>query len=115
MSMRDAHAPFERRPVGVVRVKDRKILWSNDAFAGLFGYRCDELVGRPTRILYPDDAEYERFGELAYASMSRGEVFRTESPRVRVDGSVDGGSKPTAAVASFVDFTEKREAFERIR
>ena len=118
MSMQDAQADFDRRPVGVVRFLDRRILWSNETFAEMFGYDPPELVGRSTRILYPSDDEYEQFGKLVYPCLMRGEVFRTERAGVRRDGSlrwfdVNFGlrdQQDASFLSTFVDITDRRDA-----
>lgn len=73
--------------VGMVRLRDRRVLWHNAALSRMFGYEGDALVGRSTRILYPDEGAYERIG-LAYAHMEREGPFRTEVQMRRVDGQL---------------------------
>ena len=78
---------FERRLVGVVKVRNQTITWASAAFAQLMGYEPGELTGRPTRIFYEDDASYEEFWHGARDALIRGEAFGGKVRRVRKDGS----------------------------
>lgn len=73
--------------VGIVRIKDRRVNWMNRAFGRMFGYELDELVGRDTAILYPDQAAYEAFGQSSSASMGEGRGYRSTVELRRKDGA----------------------------
>ena len=47
-------------PVAISFIVDRKIVWCNRYTTHLTGYRCDELMGQSTRILYPSDEVYQQ-------------------------------------------------------
>lgn len=49
-------------PLGVLLAADRQVTWCNTAFADLFGYSVDELIGRSLEMLYPSPADFERIG-----------------------------------------------------
>lgn len=72
--------------VGIIKVKDRKILWRNKAMDRIFGYESDELLGASTRILYPDPLSYKQLGEVAYPILRGNGVYRTQLEMVRNDG-----------------------------
>jgi diguanylate cyclase (GGDEF)-like protein/PAS domain S-box-containing protein len=78
-------AMLENGLVGMVKVKHRVSLWHNQALSDLFGYGPDELLGTPTRLLYPDDASHERVGQ-GYAQFTGGGQFRTQLQMLRKDG-----------------------------
>lgn len=42
---------------------DRRIVDCNPAFTELFGYRLEEIEGKPTSVIYESDAEFEAMGE----------------------------------------------------
>jgi len=73
--------------VGTVKLKGRVAVWHNKAMAALFGYEPDELNGKPSRILYGDEATYEDVGR-AYREMARGQSYRGQVKMVRKDGRV---------------------------
>ena len=104
--------------VGIISLRDRVVVWCNHAFERILGYEKGQLVGKPTRVLYPDDASYIEFRDAAYPVIGRNEVFRAEGQFVRKDGSrgwfdISGARLyPDRAetIWSFIDITEKRRA-----
>ena len=53
-------------PVGVGLVIDRNFKWTNKTLSQMTGFDSEELKGRSSRILYEDDTEFMRVGELKY-------------------------------------------------
>jgi diguanylate cyclase (GGDEF)-like protein/PAS domain S-box-containing protein len=104
--------------VGIVKVRDRTILWANRAFETMLGYGSDELNGLPTRQLYPSQADYESLGARAYPIIQAGGHFRDEIRHLRKDGKViwadisgailDHGKEETLWV--FLDITNRKKA-----
>ncbi|MDP3539820.1 MAG: PAS domain S-box protein [Azonexus sp.] len=102
--------------VGIVKIKDRQFVWFNDAFAKMMGYSREELIGQPTRIVYPTDQAYAEFATAAYPAMQKGEVFRTEIQYRRKDGSLGwyelagGMIYPDSAesIWSFIDINDRK-------
>ncbi|UKL13467.1 hybrid sensor histidine kinase/response regulator [Dissulfurimicrobium hydrothermale] len=66
---------LENAAVGIVLVKDRKVVSANRYFGDLFGYNLSEISGRETEIFFPSSDDFRRFGEAVY-------------PRVRQEGHV---------------------------
>lgn len=58
---------FDLLPVGTVLCRQRVITHVNSAFAEMFGYRSDDLVGRSLEILYPSRHEFLDRGERWHA------------------------------------------------
>lgn len=73
--------------IALVVVKDRHILWANAAMHRLFGYAPDELIGMPTRPLFPDQAGYEAFGRELDAALKESGAFSGTFRQRRKDGS----------------------------
>lgn len=73
--------------VGLVLVRSRHIVWSNEAFAAMHGYRARDVVGKSTRMFFPSDAAYEEFGREARTVLAAGKVFRATVQHVRKDGT----------------------------
>jgi len=54
----------------------------------IFGYRADELIGKPIDVLIPHHREGEEVALMADLFMSRDGVARTETERIARDGSL---------------------------
>ncbi|NVO04635.1 MAG: PAS domain S-box protein [Rhodoferax sp.] len=73
---------------GIVKLCERKFLWMNQAFASMLGYRMEELMGQPTRRVYPDERSFLAFASAAYPTLALGKVYRAEVQFQRKDGSL---------------------------
>ena len=121
--MREQKAILDSHILGVCKVKDRKFVWANAAFAVMLGYAVDELKGLPTRIIYPSDQAYAAFGEATYPFIQGGEISRTEVQYQRKDGSlgwydISGGlisPGSTDSIWALVDITERQLAEQQLR
>jgi len=109
-------AVLSSSPIGIGLVRNHRILdWTNDAMYSMTGYSQEELFGQITRMLYPDDGEFRRAGELLYET---GEV---ETEWVRKDGAVfpcivrisplNPASVEDGVIAAVVDITELIQPF----
>lgn len=78
-----AHAP-----VGILFTRKRMLAQVNARCAEIFGYRVEELVGRPATMLYPSEEAYQRLGERATDVLAAGELFQTEYELRRKDGGL---------------------------
>jgi diguanylate cyclase (GGDEF)-like protein/PAS domain S-box-containing protein len=122
--LREQEAILGTTSVGVVFVKDRHIVRCNRRYEQMYGYEPGELDGQPTRVLYPDDAEYDA-AQASYASFARAEPARRVGLRRRKDGStfwnradgraVDPHNPQRGAVWTGEDVTEQRRAEEELQ
>ena len=64
--------------IGMVKVRDRKILWANKAMARMLGTNVSDLNQQSTRCIYPDSEAYERMGILSSEALSHNKHFRIE-------------------------------------
>jgi PAS domain S-box-containing protein len=60
---------FETGPVAVGMLVGRKFFKVNAVMRDTFGYAEEEMIGRTTRMLYTDDAEYARMGRELYEEL----------------------------------------------
>lgn len=81
-------AMLESELIGIVKIRDRTILWANPAFERMLGFSPGELTGTLTRTLYPTETAYRAFGAAASVALEKGEVFRSQIEHVRKDGEV---------------------------
>ncbi|MDD2918226.1 PAS domain S-box protein [Rhodoferax sp.] len=84
--MREQKAILNNELLGIITVRDRKIIWANTGLEKMLGYAPGELIGASTRQIYLNDDDYLAFGAVAYPVIDRGEVYRTRSEYVRKDG-----------------------------
>ncbi len=118
--MREQNAVLDSHVVGIAKIKDRKFLWVNDAFAEAYGYTKAEMIGQPTRLGYPSDEAYEEFGRNAYPVLTQGRLYRGELRSTKKNGeiawfSVSGSALHPGSdesIWSFVEVTD-RKRFEQ--
>ena len=77
----------EHVPVGIAFLKNRQFIWANAALERMFGYRCEELRGQPTRVLYSSDLAFEDTGKSMYALLAAGECYSAEHQMRKKDGT----------------------------
>ncbi|CAN5197466.1 LuxR C-terminal-related transcriptional regulator [soil metagenome] len=56
-------------PLGLAMSSERVLVWVNDSFASMFGFRADELAGQSFSVLFPTASEFERIGQRMMRSM----------------------------------------------
>jgi diguanylate cyclase (GGDEF)-like protein/PAS domain S-box-containing protein len=118
----EQRAVLDSEIVGFVKIEGRTIAWANDAFARMFGYDREELLGQPTRLLYDSDDSHRDFIAGLAATVGRAGAYRTERQQRRKDGSlgwyeINCGVSDTATatgVGMFVDISERKRDAERI-
>ncbi|MGE4278753.1 MAG: diguanylate cyclase [Magnetospirillum sp.] len=72
--------------IGIALVRDRVLVWCNEAMAQLFGYTVDEMCGHNTSVFYPSEDEYQQLGKQAYAELAKGERYAFERLMKHKDG-----------------------------
>lgn len=88
LALKELEIIFGNVGIGIVYLKDRRMVRVNKAFADMLGYGEADLIGKSTRIYHPTEESYEIAGG-AYATLTSGQkTFRSEMPIRRADGSV---------------------------
>ena len=106
--------------VGMAKLRGRVAIWRNRALDRIFGYGPEELIGRSSRLLYPDDASFEALGAAAYTALEAGLHYRTQLRMRHRDGHliwIDLTGVNLADNVSFwmmVDISAMKEAHERV-
>ena len=107
-------ATLAASPIGICRVRNRIVEWSNEAMQAISGYSTEELAKTTSRLLYESDSEFERAGEVLYRE------GRVETKWVRKDGEpryILLQTSPTDSYAYIVtasDITEHKRAEEAL-
>ncbi len=85
--------------VFVVTFPERVIEYANDAAAGMFGYLREDILGKNSRMFFPDETEYLRGGEIFQNAVTQGRrVVRFEVALLRKSGE----AFPAFFTASFL-------------
>ena len=116
----EQQAVFDAATVGIILTRDRVIQRCNRTMEQLFGYGPDELLGKRTRVFYPDDATYAQTSRHLMEGLSRDGFFEEECELVRRDGSrfwcrrmiraLDQRELAQGVAGTFQDITQERAA-----
>jgi PAS domain S-box-containing protein len=71
----------------VVDLDTRHIVYWNKGAESMFGYSAEEMLGKTTRCLYPDEHAFQRIYALAAPKLHKQGYWRTEWEYQRRDGS----------------------------
>jgi len=121
---REQEAILGTASIGIVFIKDRRIVRCNRRYEEMYGYEPGELEGKPTAILYTDLSEHARAAGT-YDALGRGETAYRVEQRKRKDGStfwcridrraVDPREPHRGSVWIVEDVTARRRADEDLR
>ncbi len=84
--VREQHAMLHSDLLGIIKIRKRETVWANSAFERMFGYEAGELLGKSSRILYPDAASYMALGREAYQVLQSGGTYRAQARMVKKSG-----------------------------
>ncbi|HXT28848.1 MAG TPA: PAS domain S-box protein, partial [Vicinamibacterales bacterium] len=122
--LREQDAILGSASIGIVFLRDRRIVRCNRRYEEMYGYGSGELDGKPTSVLYANMDDLAAAG-ASYDQLSRGLTARRVEQRRRKDGSIfwtraDGRAvDPQNALKGSVwiveDFTEQRRAEEELQ
>jgi len=106
--------------MGVGVVVGRIFSEINPGVCDMLGYDADELLGQSVRMVYPDDAEYERVGREKYAEIAQTGRGSIETRWQRKDGRIidvhlisrpfDRADPSRGSVFTAEDISERKQA-----
>jgi diguanylate cyclase (GGDEF)-like protein/PAS domain S-box-containing protein len=122
--LREQEAILGSASVGIVFIRERRIVRCNRRYEEMYGYAPGELVGKPTALLYTDISLHAKAASV-YDALARGEVSRRVELRKRKDGgtlwtriagsAVDPKDPHSGSVWVVEDITEERRAEDELR
>ena len=87
--LREQHSLLASADIGVVFIRQRRVVRCNERFAQMLGYASAQAVqGLSSQILHPDRDAFRALGRDAYPTLSRGETFRCERQLCKRDGQL---------------------------
>ena len=111
--------------VGVVLLRNRKIINCNRRLEEIFGYQQGEMIGLSSRIFYATEEIFADLGRRAYEIVGRGENFQEELLLRRRNGDVFWGELTGRAIDPklpqggsiwiYNDISERKRAEEELR
>jgi PAS domain S-box-containing protein len=112
-------------PIGIGLVADRVLGLINAHMLNMLGYTDEELQGKSSRILYENDEEYDRVGEIKYSEIHRsgsGSIetqWRCKNGKVLdillKSNAINRQDFSQGTIFTALDITERRRAEEEKR
>ncbi len=112
-------------PVGICIVKDRLFQVANRYWCETTGYPEESIIGKSPRMLYENDAEFERVGRELYADLAKKGMTSLETRHIRRDGAVMDvllfaspvrpGEPSAGTVVAMHDVTERKRMEAALR
>ena len=114
----EQHSIIDTDLVGIVKVKDRRIVWANKGAEKIFARPTAAMVGLSTREFYPDESAWQDFATAAFPRLAAGGIYRSQLQLLRGDGAVLTVDTSVAAMPGspgdllcvLVDITELKRA-----
>ncbi len=122
---RELQAIFDTATIGIVLLKDRRVVRCNQRLEEIFGWEPGTLPGQPTRVWFPDEDGYERLGWELYTDIAAGRLHQREQQFLRRDGQrfwarisarrFEGDAQSANLIAMIEDVTAEHDAAEALR
>ncbi len=106
-------------PISIGLVHNRVFSWVNDHMQKLLGYAGPELIGKSSRVIYPDDEEFNRVGKNKYDDIHKKGTGSIETRWQRKDGEIldiflqstpiDPADLSSGVIFTALDITERKQ------
>lgn len=118
----EQEAMLNNNLIGIVKLRDRRIVWINKAMERMFGYSQEEMRGQLTRIFYLDDASYQALATACYPILNAHDIYQTQIEMLRKNGEkiwidlsgVELLDNNTESVWMLLDITELKKYQQKI-
>lgn len=124
-TLSEREAILQSTLVGITFSVERRHVWVNQKFAGMMGYRTEELIGQKSLVHFPSRESFEEFGKAAYPVLEKNQPYSAEIQMKRKDGnliwcrlygtSIVPGKPEHGSIWTFVDITDLKRALDRER
>lgn len=111
-------------PQAVLGLHERRINFANHAVKIIFGWHREELIGKSIRMIYRNEEEADKIGDIFYSSLERQRTFETEFPCMCKDGReiicrmkasrIGEKLREKRIVVTYEDITEEKKAQEEL-
>ena len=111
-------------PQAVVGLHERRINFANHAVKVIFGWHREELIGKSIRMIYRNEEEADKIGEIFYSSLEKQRTYETEFPCRCKDGReivcrmkasrIGEKLREKRIVVTFEDITAQKKAQEEL-
>ncbi|CAN5481089.1 hypothetical protein BH11PSE11_BH11PSE11_29330 [soil metagenome] len=115
-----SEALLQSLQVGVLLVRQRIVMWTNQSFLDLMGYEREDLIGNTTRVYFQSDEDYESIQTQGYPLLNDSKVFRTEMALRHKSGRsiwchitanvIDANDPAQGIICSFADISDRVSA-----
>lgn len=115
---------FKTAPIGIIVVENRTMTTMNNRFAKMLGYRREELVGQPTRMLFPDEETFTEAGEIIYGSLDESGFSTAETILMHKSGALLNiqinscpfldSDKKMSVTSAILDITQQKKAHDAL-
>lgn len=111
-------------PQAVLGLHERRINFANHAVKIIFGWHREELIGKSIRMIYRNEDEADKIGDIFYSTLERQRTYETEYPCLCKDGReiicrmkasrIGEKLREKRIVVTFEDITEQKKAQEEL-
>jgi len=116
---------FRAAPIGIGIVINRIFQTVNDSMCRMVGYTKEELIGKSARIVYPNDKEFQRVGEIKYKDIKKAGIGIIETKFKHKNGTIldiflssspiDPRDLSTGVIFTARDITERKQSEQRFQ
>ncbi len=111
-------------PQAVVGLHERRINFANHAVKMIFGWHREELIGKSIRLIYRNEEEADKIGEIFYRKLEHQRTYETEFPCRHKDGQemlcrmkasrIGEKLREKRVVVTYEDITQEKKAQEEL-
>lgn len=111
-------------PQAVLGLHERRINFANHAVKVIFGWHREELIGKSIRMIYRNEEEADKIGNVFYSSLQHQRTYETEFPCLRKDAQeiicrmkasrIGEKLQEKRIVVTFEDITAQKKAQEEL-